>query len=392
MNRNPFSPVARDERGFAMAGLLLVMLMLTVVGAYSVSHTAIDTRITTHFDTGNRAFFAAESGVLHGLNAMNGPGVINFENEVVGRWDELLGTAFISLPRDVGSRYSVAVAADPTNPRDRGRIVATGTGPLQARRAIEITLGKSAVYAGPPGAIHIAADEGVASSFQGNAFEVDGNNRNRFGALANDGRVIPGISTRNDAVANGVANSLSNQQKDNVRGSGFSMNPLTPSVQPAASPGTAEMDAFVAEMLSNPTTFTTGTKSFTGNSVFGTMAAPQVTHMTNQDVGINGNASGSGILIVDGSITVNGNLDFTGLIIVRGETVINQTVSEDGETVVLGNATILGSLWTGNLSIRVGGSAIIDYCHECLQLVDTMGGQSMILPRPMAVVAWGEVL
>lgn len=392
MKHHPNPPFARDERGFAMAGLLLVMLMLTVVGAYSVSHTATDTRITSHFDTGNRAFFAAESGVMHGLNAMNGPGVINFENEVVERWDEVLGTALISLPSDSGSRYSVDVAADPTNPRDRGRIIATGTGPLQARRTIEITLGKQAAYNGPPGAIHIAADAGVASDFQGNAFEVDGNNRNRFGALANDGRVVPGISTRNSSVANSVASSLSDQQMDNVRGTGFAMSPLTPSVQQAASPGVDHLDLFVAELLTNPTTFTTAAKSFNGNEAFGSMASPQVTYMTDEDVRINGNASGSGILVVDGSLTINGSLDFTGLIIVRGETVINQAVGDDGETIVLGNATILGSLWTGNLSIRVGGSAIIDYCHECLQLVDTMGGQSMILPRPMAVVAWGEVL
>ena len=161
---------------------------------------------------------------------------------------------------------------------------------------------------------------------------------------------------------------------------------------PAPSPSVEDLDAFVAELLSNPTTFTTSTRSFNGNDTFGTLLAPQVTYMTNSEVSLNGSASGVGILIVDGSITINGNLDFTGMVIVRGATVINQTASDDDDTVVLGSATVLGSLWTGNLDIRVGGSAILNYCHECLELVDTMGGQSALLPRPMSILTWSEVL
>ncbi len=384
MNANPKPSLTGDQRGFAMAGLLMTVLILAVIGSYSVLHTALDTRMTNHYDTGNRAFYAAESGVLRALNAMNGPGVINFEGEVANRWDDLLGTAFISMPSDPRSAYSISVAADPAQPRDRGRITATGTGPLLARRTIEITLGKGTLV-GPPGALHIAADDNVASTFNGNAFEVDGNNRNRFGALANDGRQVPGISTRNSSVADNVTGSLNTLQRDNVRGTGFSTNPLTPSVIPVGGPGVADLDSFIAELLTNPSVVTTNQSNFNGNDEFGTFLSPRVTYMTNDSVRLNGNADGAGILIVDGSITISGSLDFTGLIIVRGDTTIDATT-------VLGNATILGSLWTGDLRIRVGGSAIIDYCHECLQLVDSIAGQNQILPRPMAVVSWGEVL
>lgn len=391
MNRTPPLRSPRDDRGFAMAGLLLAILVLTIAGTYSVMHSAIDTRITGHYDTGNRAFYAAESGLMHALNSMNGAGVLNFQSEVANRWDVLLGSGWFALPSDPKSGYSVAATADAANPRDRGVLVSTGRGPLAARRAVQMTLGKGA-YAGPPGAIHIAADTGVTSTFNGNAFEVDGNNRNRFGALVNDGRVIPGISTRNSQVANSVANSLNHLQKDNVRGSGFSLSPLTPSVMPAGGPSVEQLDYFVAELLTNPTTFTTSQRNFNGNATFGTLAAPQVTYMTNPDVRLNGNASGVGILIADGSINISGTLDFTGLVIVRGDTVINETGTTADGTTVLGNATILGSLWTGNLSIRVGGSAILDYCHECLMLVDSFGGQANLMPRPMTVLSWGEVL
>lgn len=381
----------RDEGGFAMAVLLLVVLMLTVVGTYGVMHSAIDTRITGHFDTGNRAFYAAESGAMHAVHSMNSAGVINFQNEVASRWNDFLGSGFFAMPSDPGAGYSVIAAADPVNPRDRGTLTAVGSGPLRARRAVQVTLGKGQ-FVGPPGAIHIAADAGVTSTFNGNAFEVDGNNRNRFGALVNDGRVVPGISTRNSQVANSVVDSLNHMQKDNVRGTGFSLSPLTPSVMPVGGPSVDQLDRFVAELLTNPTTFTTSQRNFNGNDTFGTLAAPKVTYMTNSDVRLNGNASGVGILIADGSVTISGRLDFTGLVIIRGNTVINESGSADDGTTVLGNATILGSLWTGNLSIRVGGSAILDYCHECLLLADAFGGQSNLMPRPMSVLAWNEVL
>ncbi len=380
-----------DERGFAMAGLLIVVLLLLVVSSFSVMHTSIDTRSTSHYDTGNRAFYAAESGLMHALNSMNGPGVIDFEADIVNRWASLLGSDPYTMPSDSRSGYTVTVAADPVNARERGTITAVGTGPLLARRTIQITLGKGDFF-GVPGTIHIAADDGVDSQFTGNAFEVDGNNHDRFGDLLNDGVQIPGISTRNGEVAEDVTDSLNNNQRDNVRGTGFIPSPVTPSVVPVGGPGVDDLDQFVADLLTNPSLYTTHTKKFNGGDVFGTLTTPQVTYMTHPDVQLNGHAAGAGILIVDGSVKINGTLDFTGLIIVRGDTVINHTGSASDETIVLGNAFILGSLWTGNLEIKVGGSAIVDYCYECLQLVDDIGGQSGLIPRPMSVVAWGEVI
>jgi len=379
----------RDERGFAMAGLLLVVMILAVVSSFSVVHTSLDTRSTAHYNTGNRAFYAAESGLMRALNSINGPKVIDFQADIVGRWAELLGSGAFGMPSDGQSGYSITVQADAANPRDRGVITAVGTGPLLARRTIRVTVGKSGFW-GAPGTIHIAADGGVSSQFTGNAFEVDGNNHDRFGTLTGDGSQVPGISTRTGDIANSVASSLNNQQKDNVRGTGFSNSPLTPSVIPAGGPGVDDLDAFVADLLTNPSLFQTNTKKFNGNDTFGTLANPQVTYMTNANVTLNGNAQGAGILIADGSIKINGTLDFTGLMIVRGDTVINYTGSATDDTIVLGNATILGSLWTGNLQIKVGGSAIVDYCNECLQLVDEIQGQSGLIPRPMSILAWGE--
>jgi hypothetical protein len=95
--------------------------------------------------------------------------------------------------------------------------------------------------------------------------------------------------------------------------------------------------------------------------------------------------TGVGILIADGEFTINGSADFIGWMIVRGATIL------ESDTLVDGNATILGSLWTGDLVVQVGGSAIIDYCLECMELADgTANGQNV--PRIMSVASWQEVL
>lgn len=378
-----------NEAGFAMAGLMLVMLVLLAFGSFTVLNTALNQRATSHYDTANRAFFAAESGVMHALSTMNGPGVIDFQSDIVNRWNTLYGASTKSMSMDPRAEYTVSVQADATAPSSRGTITVTGKGPLRSKRVIRVAVAKGG-FEGTPGAIHIAADANVDAEFRGNNFRVDGRNYNVANQLLND-ILKPGISTRSDAVNNEVINSLNSAQKDNVKGLGFSSDPLTPSVMKTGGPGVGDLDQFVADLLARPGVVTTNTKNFNGNDVFGTLAAPQITYMTDPDVTLNGNASGAGILIADGSVTINGSLNFTGLIIVRGDTVIDYSTDPDG-TVLLGNATIKGSLWTGNLEITVGGSASIKYCHECLQLVDNVGGTANAIPRPMTVVSWGEVL
>jgi hypothetical protein len=99
-------------------------------------------------------------------------------------------------------------------------------------------------------------------------------------------------------------------------------------------------------------------------------------------------------MIVDGSIVINGSLDFVGWIIVRGETIINDGTTDGttDTTTTLGNATIQGSLWTGDLVVKVGGSAILNFCEFCINLVDDVPQSGTgYLPRAMIMTSWAEV-
>lgn len=378
----------RSQAGYALLSVCLVLMVLLTLGMASTFYTTLDLRSTAHYDTGNSAFSAAEAGLLHALSTINAVGVQQFKRDVVDRWGTLYGSASKSIPSMSSLRYEVSVAADAANPNTTGTVTVTGLAPLQARRSIVVTLNRGG-FNGAPGAIYLAADD-IASEFVGNAFDVDGNDHNVSGDPVVGGPVKPGISTRDESVNGDVIDSLSDIQKDNVKGLGFSASPLSPSVLPTGGPSVDDLDQIVNHLLSLPGAVTTGQKNFNGNDTFGSLGSPQITYMTDHDVRFNGNASGAGILIADGSITISGSLDFVGWIIVRGATVVNSSISDS--TTVLGNATILGSLWTGDLTIRVGGSAIVNYCDACIRLVDDMDGANGTVPRPMQVVSWREVL
>jgi hypothetical protein len=110
----------------------------------------------------------------------------------------------------------------------------------------------------------------------------------------------------------------------------------------------------------------------------------------NVKIHANGSAQGAGILIVDGSIVIDGSFDYIGWVIVRGDTIIQDGYNGE-ETNLLGNATVLGSLWTGDMVVKIGGSAIADYCEFCLNLIMSPQGGSYT-PKAMSMTSWQELL
>lgn len=380
------------EHGSALVTTLLILLLTLTLGAGALLYSAFDLKSTSHYTTGNQAFFAAESGLLRAVNVINRAGVANFQRDIVNQWNTILTPNPQSIPGYSTLTFQVGLTADATKPSTRGTIRSVGLGPNSARRVIRAVVEKAPKYKGR-GALYLAADS-VNSQFSGNGFDIDGNDHDQFGAQVPGGIVEAGIATRNDGVTSSVVNSLNNEQKDNVKGLGFSLSPLTPSVLSTGGPSVSDLDNIIADVLTNPNVVVDNTDHVNGNATFGTVADPQITRLTsaNFKVSANGNASGAGILIVDGSITINGTLDFIGWIIVRGQTIINDG-TVDGSTTALGNASILGSLWTGDLVVKVGGSAIIDFCEFCLTLADnTPDPGDGYLPKTMRIVYWEEEL
>ncbi|MCX8071791.1 MAG: hypothetical protein N3C12_04995 [Candidatus Binatia bacterium] len=386
---NPRSCCKQAESGFALPSTLMLLLLLMTMGGAAALYAGLEFRALNHFQSGNQALLSAEAGALRAVNVMNQTGVTHFGNDIVARWHTLFNPSVQSIAGYSQFTFSASVQADPANPADRGWITATGWAPYNARRSVRIGVKRGPIGRGS-GAIYLAADS-VSPSFSGNAFDIDGNNHDPYGNLL-AGTVAPGIATRNDTVTNAVKSALNTQQKDNVRGSEFSLSPLNPSVVTTGGPDWQDLNRIVNQVLQDPRVVRNNSSRINGNVTFGTLAAPQITYLTASQVTIhaNGNASGAGILVVDGSLTINGNLNFVGWIIVRGSTVISGPNSDD-ETTVLGNATVMGSLWTAHMTIRVGGSAIVNFCESCLNMIVPPSGGGY-MPKAMMITSWQEVL
>src|SRR5438094_880902 len=246
--RPPKRAVRPAESGMA---LVLAMFALTTIVVASTSALLIasaDIRATRNYRQASQVHFAAESAIAHALQVVNGPGVVNFQNDVVGNWGTLFGTGTRSFGPVAGYAYTVSAAADPADVVNAGRFVATVTGGL------------------PP---------------------------------------------------------------------------------------------------------------------FGTTEHPQITYF-NDPSGVTvkgaGNVEGVGILIVEGDLTIQGSLSFSGLIIVRGRTRVIGTTTETG------NATLYGALWTNDLNLTIGGSAVMNYSSAALAFANQASG-GMTLPTPVQLTS-----
>jgi hypothetical protein len=360
---------------FAMSGLLLVASSSLSVGMSGV-------RATRNYRGASQVHFAAESGISEALQVINGPGARQMQADVVDNWPNLWGPTLHQFAPLAGFTLTVTPVALDAN---RGRLVATAYGPEGVRNTVVANVVRADIPSAA-GAIYLASDTVTASTFNGNSFLVDGNDRNYTGG-AGPALPVPGISTRNDTNTQATIASLSEQQRDNVTGLAYAAGPpITTSVRTSPSaPSIAQLNQIIADLDARPGVLKVSDKLLSKKETYGTAAAPQITHYTGTDgltIKGNGNLDGAGILIIDGDLTLEGSLTFKGLVIVRGGTI----VKKDTATQASGNATLYGSLWTTSMDLTVSGSAIIQYSSQALLLANQVSGGTG-LPAPVSVTA-----
>ena len=354
---------------------LILLFALTALTIGGLSAASSNLQITRNYRTGTQALLAAEAAKIHAHEMISDWGVIRFNNDVLPNWDEIYGSSWREMPGHPGIRYRAEIWEDPNDKFGHLMMRVTGQSPGESTRIIEARLEVDLEFS--PGAIYLPGEE-VDASFNGNNFLVDGFDVNLDGSMNPDGDV-PGITARNKDVKAEVLGSLNGDQKDNVTGDGGD-----PAVQLSYGP-TADriVNEIVPNILTYPGVVTYPSYTVNGNETFGSVVPmnPQITYFAG-DLSVmgNGNASGAGIMIVDGGLKINGDLDFTGLIIVRGTTEI---------TTVSGNASILGAIWTTDLKLTVAGSASVTYSSEAMRLAGSFGPE--ILPKRTRSVAWKEL-
>jgi hypothetical protein len=374
----------KTEAGSSMVLTLVVLFSILALGVAGLSGASSGLTMSNNYKTGIQAMHAGESGIVHSLSNINGYGVRSFQDDVApsDQWNIIFGTAAKQITGNNRLTYSVVPKTTPAATKTTMWVTAAGQAPGESVRTIDARLGLLGPFT--CGAIDLPSS-GVSSNFNGQAFTVDGNNY-PIGSSTPDPSLPTtlGISTRQQTDANTVVNSLNDNQEARVLGTAVPNQ--VASVAPCMGPSSSRIrSAIVPTMLAQPSSIVVTDPvtrtNINGNVTLGTIDSPQITHFTG-DVTIkaNGNASGAGILIVDGGLTVQGSFDFTGLIIVDGTTQI---------TTVTGNATVYGSIWTTDLSLTVGGSAAVLYSSDALGLASAIPGTTQqVVPQRATVLAW----
>jgi hypothetical protein len=364
---------------FAMSTLLLAATSALLVGT-------ADIRATRNYRGSSQVHFVAESGVQHALQVVNGVGVVNFENEVVDQWGAVFGADAKPFAPAAGYTYAVTAISDPVNPANLGRFRVVANGPEGVSNTVVANIVRSNIPVTSPGAVYLSQDAATNANFIGDNFQINGNDQNYTGGMGPN-PPIPGISTRNATNTAEAISSLNQNQLDNIQGLGYVPgNPATPSILTSGwAPSVDQVNQIADTLINDPSTHTYPGGKINGNQLFGSEAAPQITYFSADTTLANGDASGAGIMIVEGDLTIQGNLDFKGLIIVRGKT----HVTQDPETAVTGSAMVWGSLWTNDLDFEVGGHATLNYSSQALALAGQVT-QNNPLPSTVQVTSLAD--
>src|SRR2546428_4843802 len=122
-------PRRPGESGFALAVALFAMATLLLIVASALLVGSVNIEATRNFVGAAQAHFVAESAISEALQSVNGPGVVSFQNDVVGSWGTAFGASSHTFGPIAGFTYSVTAVASASNPTNAGRFVATALGP-----------------------------------------------------------------------------------------------------------------------------------------------------------------------------------------------------------------------------------------------------------------------
>src|SRR5207247_2411787 len=143
---------------------------------------------------GSQAHFVAEAAIAEALQRVNAPGVVNFQNDVVGQWAGLWGAGTHTFGPVSGCTYTVTPVASATDPTNAGRLIATANGRESVHNVVVANVVRSDIPSTAPGAIYLANDQATNATFKGDSFSIDGNDHNYTGG-AGSAPPVPGLST-----------------------------------------------------------------------------------------------------------------------------------------------------------------------------------------------------
>ncbi|MGD9765803.1 MAG: hypothetical protein AB7V27_19075 [Candidatus Binatia bacterium] len=343
------------ESGHALLAALIATAMLLPLGAFAVMQARLDFLLQHHTRAAAESLAVAESGLAHALaDLATEP---RFERLLSGP-DQRPGNAddgqypFRSAPPEffpaAPYRYEVRVAGLTS---DRAEIVARGFGRLGAMRAVVAAVERSP-FSHLPGALASAAP----------AVDL---------LLARDWRIegspaaeVPAMAVRSEAVAAQLRDRLTAEEGARLTGPGG-----RPSLIPAGIPDVGAL-LEQARRRGEAQSLRAEVDGAVGDGLFVRNGS---LHLLN--------ASGSGILLIDGALEITGSCEFHGVILVAGDL----RVAPDAEVAIAG-AVVQGA---GGGALVLRGRGRIGYDAEVVERVGA--AHPGLLPARARVTGWREL-
>jgi len=191
----------RDERGFALIAVLVVMVVLGLIGGAALTLTAGDQEVTRLFADANQADAAATAGLEHAVAVVQANGAFPFTATINGYSYTVTKTADLYDIDGDTVADTVRLASDGTlNDSGNGNVVwiLESTATKDAFKAVQrMRVSKRTLTMNPPGAL--TANHSV--TLTGN-ITVDGRNYNSSGTSLIDGSstATTGACTENKAA------------------------------------------------------------------------------------------------------------------------------------------------------------------------------------------------
>lgn len=347
------------QEGHALLTALIATALLLPLGAFAVMQARLDFLIAHHTRAASETFAVAEAGLDHALaDLARAP---RFERLLAGP-DRRAGTGddgeypFAQPPPAwfpaAPFRYEVRVAA---RAADRVEIESRGYGPLGALRGVAAAVERSPLPYLPAA---LASEGEPLDLLFGAGWRIDG-------AAGVDGAPdVPALAVASGAVAEQLAGQLTAGEAARLRGPGG-----TPSLGVAPLPDVAALLAAAARRA-DAQAVPADAGGALGDGLFLAGAGLRLR-----------DASGSGILLVDGPLTIDGPLSFDGIIAATGGIAV-----DEGATVTLRGVLLQGRPG-GPLLLRGDGHLSYDQ-----RIVDRLAARyAGLLPNRARVTGWREL-
>jgi hypothetical protein len=365
----------REQRGTALPLAMMTLVLLTSLTTAFLTLSASEPLIAGNLKAGDQALALAEAGVERTRWALDNPGAA--ASGLTNPLPDVMpaaynGTQIIALGPGA---YQVAVTAAPTA-KDR-TIIATGyvlregaavpAGPpvpqadIAGIRVVQVVL-SSLGGISPPGAM----TSGGTIQLNGSA-TISGNS-STCGSKA-------GVTITDVSAASGQTNTVNTNGSVSITGTPSGTSTITNSQFQEYGPSSADLAALKAKAQASgtyiqPTSSSISITPSNGLTFVDTINGQALSTPFNPAtdasklpvVTINGSFSGSGWLVVMGSLVINGSLSYTGLIFTFNDFQANGSLNVNGaimsQNAVDTIATVVDTLANGSATITYDCAAI----------------------------------